>query len=342
MTKAHFLVKNADSNKAFELREHSVSKPSSDEVQIEVKSFGLNFADVLARRGLYQDCPPLPAVIGYDVAGFIKAVGSNVTEFTEGDRVVALSRFGGYSQVVNTMKEGVAKIPDELNFSKATALATQACTAYYCAYECVQLHKGDKILIQAAAGGVGTILVQMAKAKGCIIYGAASSAKQEYLRDLGVDYPIDYTKDNFAKLIKNHSGIGDGLDIVFDSLGGASFKKAFNLLSPGGKMVFIGSASSVKNGKGNILSTLKMAFGFGLYSPIQLILNSRSMSGVNMLRVADYRKDIFKHCIDTVVRLYEDGVIDPIIGKEFTSDHLAEAHEYLEKRKSVGKVAVSW
>ena len=340
--KAFYLIKNGDASEAFELREHEMQSPGDDEVTIKVESFGLNFADVLARRGLYQDCPPLPCVVGYDVAGKVHEVGKNVDEFQPGDRVVALTRFGGYSEYVNTMKEGVAKIPDDLDYGKATALATQACTAYYCAYECVQMHAGDKVLIQAAAGGVGTILVQMGKSKGCIVYGTASSGKQQYLKDIGVDYPIDYTKEDFAEYISKHTEIGDGLDIVFDSLGGKPFKKAYNLLSPGGKMVFFGSASSLKNGKGSLISTLKMAFGFGLFSPVQLIMNSRSMCGVNMLRIADHRKNIFKHCIDEVVKLYEDGVIDPVVGKEFSSDQLAEAHHYLESRQSIGKIAVNW
>ena len=342
MSKAFFLSKNSDADKAFELNEIQVGDPKDDEVQIEVKSFGLNFADIMARRGLYQDCPPLPTVIGYDVAGLVSKVGKDVKEFKKGDRVVALTRFGGYSQLVNTMQEGVAKIPDSLDFSKATALATQACTAYYCAFECVQLHKGDKVLIQAAAGGVGSILVQMAKARGCKIYGTASTSKMDFLRELGVDHPIDYTKVDFKEYIENAPGIGGGLDVVFDSLGGKAFSKGWKLLSPGGKIVFLGSASSLKNGKGGLISNLGLAAGFGVFSPIQLILNSKNMCGVNMLRIADHRKHIFKHCIDEVVKMFEAGTIDPILGKEFKSSALSEAHEYLEKRKSIGKVAVAW
>jgi NADPH2:quinone reductase len=240
------------------------------------------------------------------------------------------------------MMEGVAKIPDTLDFAHATALATQACTAYYCAFECLQMHAGDKVLIQAAAGGVGTILVQMAKAKGCIIFGTASSSKQEYLREIGVDYPIDYTKTNFYDAVREIPDTGEGLDIVFDSLGGSSFKKGYQLLAPGGKIVFFGSASSLKNGKGSLLNNLGLAFGFGIFSPIQLILNSKSMCGVNMLRIADHRKQVFKHCIDEVVKLYEEGVLKPIVGKTFHHTDLSKAHEYLEKRKSVGKVVVNW
>ena len=342
MAKAYYLTKNADSNQAFELRDHTLQELNDDEVKIKVHSFGLNFADVLARRGLYQDCPPLPTVIGYDVAGTVSAVGHNVNDCNVGDRVVALTRFGGYSDEVITMKEGVSRIPDDLPFGKATALATQACTAYYCAYECLQLHKGDKVLVQAAAGGVGTILVQMAKAKGCYVYGTASSLKQDYLKKIGVDFPIDYTTSDFEKVIRNHDGFGEGIDVVFDSLGGKPFKKGYKLLGPGGKIAFIGSASSLKNGKGSLLSTLNMARGFGFFSPVQLIMNSKSICGVNMLRIADYRKQVFKHCIDEVVKLYEEGAIDPIVGKEFHSDQLAEAHDYLEKRKSIGKVVVNW
>ena len=144
--KAYYLTKNGDADRAFELRDYDVESPGDDEVSIKVECFGLNFADVLARRGLYQDCPKLPCVIGYDVAGTVLESGSNADEFKVGDRVVALTRFGGYAQSATTMKEGVAKIPKDLPFAKATVLATQACTAYYCAYECGKCIRAIKCL----------------------------------------------------------------------------------------------------------------------------------------------------------------------------------------------------
>ena len=164
--KAIYIKKTGPANKAFDFREVPIPEPTDNEVCIQVNSFGLNFADVLARMGLYQDAPPLPSVIGYDVAGTVRAIGSTVTTCKVGDRVTSLTRFGGYAEYACTMQEGVTVIPDDLDFATATALSTQGCTAYYCTDECVQLHEGDNVLIQAAAGGVGSIQVQIAKHKG--------------------------------------------------------------------------------------------------------------------------------------------------------------------------------
>ena len=340
--KAIYIKKTGPANKAFDFREVPIPEPTDNEVCIQVNSFGLNFADVLARMGLYQDAPPLPSVIGYDVAGTVRAIGSTVTTCKVGDRVTALTRFGGYAEYACTMQEGVTVIPDDLDFATATALSTQGCTAYYCTDECVQLHEGDNVLIQAAAGGVGSIQVQIAKHKGCNVFGTASTKKQSFLRELGVDVPIDYTKDKFKNVIAQSLGNDKKLDVVFDSIGGKAFKEAYKMLTPSGKMVFIGAASQLKNGKANILTTLALASGFGIFSPIQLIMESKGMIGVNMLRLADNRPHIFKKCLDGVIKYWEDGVIKPHVHQVYKAEDIATAHEELESRRSIGKVVCEW
>lgn len=340
--KAIYIEKTGTAAKAFEIKNTDIPVPDKREVCIKVECFGLNFADVLARQGLYPDAPPLPSLIGYDVAGYIHAIGSEITEFTVGQRVTALTRFGGYAEYATTMVEGVAVIPDILDFPTATALATQACTAYFCTDESVKLHKNDRVLIQAAAGGVGSIMVQIAKSKGCIVYGTASSKKQDFLRELGVDYPIDYTKESFSDKIKENLGDYPGIDVVFDSIGGKSFKQAYKLLSPGGRLVFIGAASQLKNGKANIVNTIGMAAGFGIYSPIQLVMSSKALIGVNMLRIADNRPNVFQSVLTDVVALWDEGVIKPHVGKVFPAEEISEAHKFLESRQSMGKVVCQW
>jgi len=340
--KAIYITKTGDAQKAFTFKDDNIPDPQSNEICIKVHSFGLNFADVMARQGIYQEAPPVPYVLGYDVAGTIHSLGTDVKEYQIGQRVTALTKFGGYAEYACTMQEGVSAISDDLDFETATALATQACTAYYCLEECATLHSGDRILIQAAAGGVGSIMVQMAKEKGCIIFGTASSKKQEYLRQLGVDHPIDYTKKDFVEEIRKELNDYPGVDYVFDSIGGKTFKKAYKLLTPSGKIIFIGAASQIKNGKSNILTTLALATGFGIFSPIQLVMASKGIIGVNMMRVADHRPNIFKHCLTEVIKLWEAGVIKPLVGKVFSADHISEAHQYLESRQSMGKVVCKW
>lgn len=324
------------------MRESEIPTPDAEEIVIAVKAIGLNFADVLARRGLYPDAPKNPAVLGYDVAGVVHSIGEEVTHVKVGQRVAALTRFGGYSEYAITFAEGVAAIPDNISFEEATALATQGCTAYYCAEESVQLHEGDNVLVHAAAGGVGSLLVQYAKHKGCKVYGTASTKKQDFLRELGVDVPIDYTSQNFDEIITKDLIEDQQLDVIFDSIGGSVFKKGMKTLGQGGRMVSYGAASQMDKGKKNLIATLKVGLGFGIFSPIPLLMNSQSIITVNMLRVADHRKHIFKHVFDQVMDLASQGVLKPKVGKVFPVDQFADAHAYLEQRKSLGKVVVNW
>ncbi|MBK7805570.1 MAG: zinc-binding dehydrogenase [Saprospiraceae bacterium] len=336
--KAIFLIKYGDAKQSFEIRDIQPVPPKPDEVMIKVKYSGLNFADVIARRGLYPDAPANPALLGYDVSGEVVEAGSNVKEFSIGQKVVAMTRFGGYAEYVTTNINGVAAIPDGMNMAEATVLATQACTAYYCAEDCTTLHRGERVLIQAAAGGVGGLLVQIAKHRGCIIYGTASTGKQDYLRQAGVDYPIDYTKDDFYKRIKES---GAQIDVVFDSIGGTVFKKGMKLLAPGGKMICYGAAEQMESTK-NKLKLISMLWGFGLFSPISLLMQSKSVITVNMLRIADFKPVVFKDILTNVVIMANEGIIQPQVSKIFPYTEMAAAHEYLESRKSIGKVVVEW
>jgi NADPH2:quinone reductase len=340
--KGIFLTKYGNSESSFEIRELDIPVPDQGEVVIKVESFGLNFADVIARRGLYPDAPKNPALLGYDVAGTIHAVGAGVDNFKTGQRVTALTRFGGYAEYAKTIAEGVSVIPDSIDFPTATALSTQACTAYYCAEEAVHLHHGDHVLVQAAAGGVGIALVQIAKSHGCIVYGTASSKKQEFLKEIGVDIPIDYTKSNFTKDVRKHLGEKKGLDVVFDSIGGKTFSKGFKLLGPAGRMVSFGAASQIKGSNTSKLGALRVAIGFGLFSPITMIMKSQAIIGVNMLRIADHRPHVFGKCLDGVVEMARKGIIKPTIARVFKAEQIAEAHYFLESRQSIGKIAMEW
>ncbi len=335
--KAHFLIRHDQAPKAFEIRE--VEKPifQTDEVQIKVEGFGLNFADVMAMKGLYRDCPPLPTIIGYDVVGRIEAKGINVTNVAVGDRVTALTRFGGYAEYAVTKSAAVAKISEDLELGKALALSTQYCTAYYCTEEMTRLHEGDKVLVHAAAGGVGTALVQLAKWRKCEIYGTASSHKLDYLQTQGVHHPIDYRNEDFFEVIQRN--IGDaGLDVIFDPIGGPYLKKGMKLLGSGGRMISFG-ASELTNAN-NLFSKMKFLWSFGIYHPVFFISHSKSLIGVNMLRIADNRPKVFQRVLEKVVELAEQGILNPTVGKVFEFEELPQAIEYLASRQSIGKVIV--
>ena len=337
--KAIYLNKYGNSDAVFEIKETEIPIAAKGELIVKVHSFGLNFADVVARRGLYPEAPKNPAVLGYDVAGIIHAMGESVKGFKIGQRVTALTRFGGYAEYAKTMQEGVAVIPDDLDFATATALATQGCTAYFCAYESVKLHEGDRVLIHAAAGGVGNLLVQMAKHEKCIVYGTASGKKMDYLKSIGVDFPIDYTQQDFSQIIKDSH---QRMDVAFDSVGGSTFKKSMKILNAGGRMVTFGAAEQINGTNTNKLRALKTVFSFGIFSPLQLLMTSKAIIGVNMLKIADNRPTTFKRCLDAVIKMAQEGIITPKIDKIFNAKDIAQAHDYLESRQSIGKVVAEW
>jgi NADPH2:quinone reductase len=336
--RAFYLTKTGKAESAFDLRERDDPSLKATEILIETEGFGLNFADVMARQGMYKDCPPLPTVVGYDVAGKVKALGSEVEGYSIGDRVTAMTRFGGYAEIAISDYRATAKIPNNLDLSQATSLTTQYCTAWYCAVHHVNLFPGDKVLVHAAAGGVGTALVQIAKWKGCEVFGTAGSPeKLEYLKELGVDHPINYRNTDFEKEVKKLAA--EGIDVVFDPIGGSSVKKGLNLLHAGGRMVLFGAASM---SGANVFEKVQAGLGFGFYHPVQFMMPSKAMIGVNMLRIADESPQILKRCLDGVVKAVEDGHINPLGGSIFPHTELAMAHNMLENRKTKGKVAIAW
>src|ERR1043165_1926029 len=338
--KGIYIIKHGDADDAFEVRETPKPVPKPGEVLVKVEGFGLNFADVMARKGMYQDAPPIPSLIGYDVVGRVERVGSNITDLIEGDRVTALTRFGGYAEYALTDARAAAKIPDDFSIPEATALTTQYCTAYYCAAEVVNLFAGDRVLIHSAAGGVGTALMQYAKYKGCEIFATTgSSAKVEMLKQMGAQHVIDTSKHEFDEYVDDITK-GDGMDVIFDAVGAHFIRRGIQSLAAGGRIVCYGAADMTDST--NIFSKLVKGLQFGIYHPAIFMMNSKSLIGVNMLKIADNNPLVLQRCLKNVVQLVEDGVFKPQEGKVFKAEDIAEAHKYLESRKSTGKVACTW
>lgn len=336
-TQAYFVVKNGDASSAFELREIELPELPASEVRIEVKAFGLNFADVLARKGMYADAPPIPFVPGYEISGVVIALGKDVKHCKLGDEVFAFTRFGGYAKHVQIESIGVLQKPKNVTFEASLALATQYSTAYYAAYMAAHIQDGEKVLIQAGAGGIGLALIQLAKLKNChIIATAGSDEKVAFLKKLGVDLVINYNKTDFFQEVKNQK-IGK-LDVVFDSISGDTFKKGKKLLGAHGRLVIYGAADRKKGFLGN----MKLLFSYGFPHPLGLLMASKSVIGVNMLRIGDQKPQILNECMRFLATLADEGKINPLVGLNFPASQLAEAHEALENRKSMGKVAVVW
>ncbi len=332
---AIYLVKNGNSKDAFEFRDIQMTEPKDNEVGIIVEASGINFADVVARLGQYQDCPPLPTIIGYEAVGRIEKIGKDVTTLKKGDRVLAFTRFGGYSQYVTQQESAVAKIGEDMDAGKALALATQYSTAYYACAVATNILPNETVLIHAGAGGVGTALIQLCKLKNAKIYATAGSeSKLEYCRKQGAHVVINYTKEDFSEVIK------EPIDLAFDAVGADNFRKSYKLLNRGGRIIGYGAAAMTD--ASNIFSKAKMGLQFGIYHPAQLLMESRSMIGVNMLRIADYKPNTLKYCMESVIQLLHEGKIDPHVGKMYAAKDIYQAHDDMLDRKTMGKIGIVW
>jgi len=336
---AIYLARKGSPFMAFETREIPPPNPDAGEIQIKVEGFGLNFADVLARRGLYPDAPPMPCVLGYDVVGIVTETAPDVTQFKPGDRVTAMTHFGGYAEYAVAPALLSAAISDRMTAGEATALTVQYCTAYFAAAESVNLYPGDKVLIHAASGGVGTALVQFCKYKKCEIFATAGSdAKLEMLKKAGVDHAINYITEDFSEKIREISG-GKGIQVIFDSIGGRTTRKGFQLLAPGGNLIIYGAASF--SGK-NIFGKMSNLLGFGFFHPLNIMASSKTITGINMLKIALSKPAAFKRCLDNVVKLYEEEIFKPMVGGIFPASEIGKAHDLLERRQTSGKITVMW
>jgi len=340
--RSYYIVEHGPAAKVFQLREEEVPERREGFIRVKAEGFGINFADIMARKGLYRDAPPIPCVVGYEAVGrTMDEAVVNGSVLPVGTRVLAFTRFGGYSTHVLADERAVQPIPEDIPLGEALALAVQYCTAYHCAEDRVQVFPEDHVLVEAAAGGVGTALVQLLRRKGCTIYGTAGSEeKLKYIQEQGVHVPINYRRTYFPQVIREKVG-ARGLDVVFDSLGGKSFSDGFRLLGKGGRIVGYGAAEQVGKGLAAI-NQLKLAVNFGVFSPIQLLVHSKAMIGVNMLHVADERPHVLTRTMKAVIGLWKEGQIRPKVGAEFPAERLVEAHEFVEARRSMGKVAVRW
>lgn len=338
--KAIFLVKKGTGKEAFELRETDKPVLQKGEVMIKVACFGLNFADVLSRRGLYGDAPDFPFVPGYEVVGEIVEISEGVDETWMGKRVMAMTRFGGYAEYAKTSVLACAEIGD-LDAGKAAAMAVQYSTAYYMAYDAIRLHRDDVVMIHAGAGGVGTALIQLCKMQGCtVIANAGSDDKLQYMLDQGADHVINYNKEDYLKVIPSITG-GVRLAATFNPVSGATFKKDMKLIGAGGKVILFGGSDRLGR-KWGLLSSLNFVRKMGLLMPIKLVMTSKSILGVNMLRIADQQPEILKRCMEHLVTLVKTDQINPHVGAAYKQHDIAKAHDLLESRESVGKVVVYW
>jgi NADPH:quinone reductase-like Zn-dependent oxidoreductase len=302
------------------------------EVRIAVAACGVNFADVMARIGVYPDAPKPPCVIGYEVAGTILELGEGVEGLNHGQRVMAGTKFGGYvSQVVVPVSD-VVPLPDELTFEQGAAIPVQYSTAWAGLIGYGNLQAGERVLIQAAGGGVGIAATQIAKRCGAEVYGAASPSKHERIRELGVDHALDYTKAGWETSLPK-------FDLVMDAIGGRSFRRSYGLLRPGGRLVAFGASAVVSGERRNPVSALRTVLRMPRFNLIKQMSESKAVIGLNMLSLWNDRQTL-EPWIGPLRELLADGTIKPVVAGAFSFEDAGEGHRMLTERRNLGKVVL--
>jgi NADPH:quinone reductase-like Zn-dependent oxidoreductase len=328
----------------FESRDLPDPQPKAGEALIRVKAVGINFADLLQRMGIYPGTPKPPFVPGIEIAGVVEKVadGGKPAEgqpLKTGDAVAAFTHFNAYAEWVVVPRAQVYRLPPGMPFDDAAAIPVNYLTAYHSMFAMGNLQAGDRILIHGAAGGVGIAAVQLAKARGLAIFGTAGPTKQEYLRKIGVDHAIDYTKNNFVNVVRKFSP--DGIEMAMDAIGGKSFAESERCLGPTGRLVVYGfSAAAGSDGKRNWLRGLRALLETPRFHPLKLISQNHAVIGVSLGGMQS-RGAILRGELDELFRMYTAGKIKPVIGKSFPLADAAAAHRFIHERKNIGKVILT-
>ena len=312
--------------------------PAKGEVVVQVKAAGLNFADILARQGLYPDGPKKPCVMGYEVAGVIEAVGESVDRQMAGQHVVAMTRFRGQAEKVAIAANQLFAKPESLSFELAAAIPVNYLTAYALLDVMGSLHPGESVLIHNAGGGVGLAAIDIARKIGATTYGTASPGKHEFLRERGLDHAIDYRNEDWLSVLKQLTD-GRGVDLVIDPIGGSHWKKSYAALRHTGRLGMFGVSTASANGLKGKLKMVKAAAQMPRFHPIGLLNKNRGVFGLNLGHMW-HEPEKVATWMKAILAGVSEGWVRPHVDKAFPFAQVGDAHSYMEERKNIGKVVL--
>ncbi|MGH7815139.1 MAG: synaptic vesicle VAT-1 family membrane protein [Candidatus Binataceae bacterium] len=332
-------ITKAGGPEVLEVRETPDPVPKPGEVRVRVAACGLNFAELMARQGLYPDAPKIPCVVGYEAAGTIDAVGDGADPGLIGKRVVVLCRFGGHADQVCVTAANAFPIPVEMSFEEAAAIPVNYLTAYQMLFRVASIHPGESVLIHMAAGGVGIAALQLCRTvEGIVTFGTASSSKHEVIRANGCGYPIDYHQTDYFAEVMRLTG-GKGVDVVLDPLGGNDWRKGYKLLKSAGKLIAFGFSNMASGNTRNYWRMLRQIVRVPIFTPMGLMDKNRSVAGVNMGHLWD--DPYLPFAMNRLLIMYREGQIKPHIDSTFPFAQAAQAHLRLQEGKNIGKVVMT-
>lgn len=316
-----------------------IEDPGPDEVAIDVKACGVNFADCLMRMGLYPEAPKVPFIPGYEVAGTVRALGKNVKDYQIGDRVMAATYFGGYAGHVVVEQDKVLPIPEHLSFEEGAGLLVNFMTAWVALHEMSRIRAGDHVLIHGVAGGVGLAALQIAKNAGCKVFGTAGSdEKLEHCRTLGLDYGVNYRKTSFVDDIRLNVEKRP-LDVVLDPVGGSNVAKSRKLIKPTGRIVIYGMSQAVSGEKPNKIKQILTGLKMMNVNVLGLFSQNHGVYGLNVLRLWPF--PVMRRVGLELLKEFEAQRLHCTLDQSFPLNEVNEAHRYLQQRKNKGKVVLT-
>jgi NADPH:quinone reductase-like Zn-dependent oxidoreductase len=335
--RALVLVKHGAPDQALEVRDWPEPKMGPEDVLIDVKATGINFADILARMGLYPDAPKPPCVMGYEVAGVVSAVGAQVSGFQPGQRVIAATRFNGFAERAAPRAQDVLPLPDRMSFEQGAALPVNYGTAYSAIVLMAAVRPGETVLVHAAAGGVGIAALQLLRNRGADVIGTASASKHDAIRAQGAKHAIDYRTQDVAKEVERITG-GRGVDVVLDALG--EFRKSYALLGAGGRLVMYGASKLATGERRNMVKALKEVATMPRFNALKLMNDTKAVIGLNLLKWWDKRGSL-DELTSPLMELANQGVIEPVVAATFPFERAADAHRFIQERRNIGKVVLT-
>jgi NADPH:quinone reductase-like Zn-dependent oxidoreductase len=306
-------------------------------VRIRVHAAGVNFADLLARQGLYPDAPRPPCVVGYEVAGVVDLVGPGVAAHRVGDRVIATTKFGGQSELVVVPAAFVFALPAGWSFEEGAALPVVYLTAHHILIRVVAARAGETVLVHAAAGGVGLAVAELARIIGLRVIGLASPAKHDVLRSYGVE-PLDGRDPRWPEAVR---GVAPrGVDIVLDAVGGDSWRQGYALLAPLGRLVCYGASELSHGPRRNLVKVVWKALRWPRFAPLALMNANRAVAGVNLGHLWS-TASILGPQLEALLQYASAGRISPRVDRAFPLAEGAAAHRYIHERRNIGKVVLT-
>ncbi|HZR83221.1 MAG TPA: medium chain dehydrogenase/reductase family protein [Candidatus Binatia bacterium] len=324
-----------------QVRDSPEPTPAAGEVRVRVDAAGINFADVSARMGTYPDAPPPPCVVGYEVGGTIDAVGPGVDASRVGRPVIALTRFGGYSEAVVVPDVQAMDRPPGLSARDGAAIPVVYLTAYQILIEVARVRAGDRVLIHQAAGGVGLAALDLCAMLGAETIGTASGAKHAFLRERGLSHAIDYRTLDYEPEVRRITG-GQGVDVILDPMGGGSWKKGLRLLAPNGKLVCFGMSAMSTGQERSYVGVVRAlaSVPWLAINPISLMNGNRAVAGVNVGRLWQHT-DRLAAWLARILAWWGEGKVRPHVDRVFAFDDAPAAHAYIQERRNVGKVLLA-